>query len=413
MNQDLAVRESGDITGLVEEMAEGYSRDQIDLIKRTLLVLPKGMSPNEVTDMELALCFAQARERNLRPLAKQCYFIKWTKDSQLECYPSWDGLIKQAIDTDEYEGMEGPFFSADGVNWTEAWLEDKPPAAAKCLVYRKGHRVPTTGVALWKSSARFFTRWDKNLGRSVPTTDPLPMWATDPAGQLGKCAKRIAVRTAFPLEVDDPISPLQLKALHTLASLKGLGGPENRPERLAEASALVGRSVASFKDLRRTEASQVFEAWSEDVDPDIVDGEIDTAGEADGAEPREEEGDGVDHRLDDWQVPAPEATDAVGAGATGLGEVPMQPAPAAPLVTESLLDTVEDDDPELVKALRAQVLAVMRGLWSKDAKRWRPWTRIACNAIRPGGYERFPEGWTIAELTTLLDRMEKEEDVKP
>ncbi len=110
-------------------------------------------------------------------------------------------------------------------------------------------------------------------------------------------------------------------------------------------------------------------------------------------------------------MPASEATDAAGAGVPKPGEV-KAPAPAAPHVTESRLDTAEDD-PELVKALRAQVLAVMRGLWSKDAKKWRPWTRFACNAIRPGGYERFPEGWTIAELTTLLDRMEKEEEVKP
>lgn len=99
---------------------------------------------------------------------------------------------------------------------------------------------------------------------------------------------------------------------------------------------------------------------------------------------------------------------AAGAGARSIpGEVSQAPAPVATHVTESLLD--EPDDPELVKALRAQVLAVMRGLWSKDAKRWRPWTRFAVNAIRAGSYDTFPEGWSVAELTTLLDRMDKEE----
>lgn len=333
MNQAIATRDPGDITNLVERMASDYSRDQIDLIKKTLLVLPKGMDPREVTDMELALCFAQAKERNLRPLAKQCYFIKWTKDSQLECYPSWDGLIKQAIDTDEYEGMEGPFFSSDGVHWTEAWLEDEPPAAAKCLVYRKGHRVPTTGVATWKASCRFYSRWDKNLGRSVPTKDPLPMWQTDGPGQLGKCAKRIAVRTAFPLEVDDPISPEQLKALHTLASMKGLGGKDNRDARLLEASRIVGRDVDSFKELRRLEASEVFETWSDDVDTEndgLVDAEIleepVTAGEAERAEPREEGG--------GWNTDV-----AAGAGARSIpGEVSQASAPAATHVVQTLID---------------------------------------------------------------------------
>jgi RecT family protein len=353
VNQAIATREEGDITNLVERMASDYSRDQIDLIKKTLLVLPKGMDPREVTDMELALCFAQAKERNLRPLAKQCYFIKWTKDSQLECYPSWDGLIKQAIDTDEYEGMEGPFFSADGVHWTEAWLEDEPPAAAKCLVYRKGHRVPTTGVATWKASCRFYTRWDKNLGRSVPTKDPLPMWQTDGPGQLGKCAKRIAVRTAFPLEVDDPISPEQLKALHTLASMKGLGGKENRDVRLLEASKIVGRDVESFKELRRLEASEVFEAWSDDVDTDeLVEAEIVedvTAGEpvpqvspedstGEGVMPPSNAGDGSAA----WSPVDPEpATDVPGGvGATKGQGTQQAPTPPAPTPEPSTLDVL-------------------------------------------------------------------------
>ncbi len=198
----------------------------------------------------------------------------------------------------------------------------------------------------------------------------------------------------------------RMKALRTAVFTRwpeSVSEPE-RSQRLAQLSEMLGRPVQTISqdhDLTMREA--ILLADTVDSLPRSV-----AAGEV----PREEEGDGVDHCLDDW-VPASEATDAAGAGATGLGEVPTQPAPAAPHITESLLDTAEDDDPELVKALRAQVLAVMRGLWSKDAKRWRPWTRFACNAIRPGGYERFPEGWTIAELTTLLDRMEKEEDVKP
>jgi hypothetical protein len=207
----------------------------------------------------------------------------------------------------------------------------------------------------------------------------LPMAELADEGRMK--ALRTAVFTRWPKSVDEP----------------------ERSQRLAQLSDMLGRPVATISadhDLTMREAILLTDTV--DSLPKSV-----TAGEAEGAEPREEEGDGSYETASGWAVPA-EATEVAGAGATGLGEVPTQPAPAAPHVTESLLD--EPDDPELVKALRAQVLAVMRGLWSKDAKRWRPWTRFAANAIRPNGYEKFPEDWSVAELTTLLDRMEKEEE---
>lgn len=325
-NQDITVRGPGDITGLVQEMAEGYSQAQIDLIKRTLVVVPKGMDPvRDVTDLELALCFAQAKERRLSPLAKQCYFIKWTKDSQLECFPSWEGIIKQAIDTNDYDGHEGPFYSNDGVTWAEVWLDDKPPAAAKVVVWRKNVKVPITGIATWRASVRKY-----------PSGDPLPRWKDDSVNQLGKCALRLAFRRAFPMEIDQPLTPEQLKALHTLASLKGMKGAEGRPQRLREAEKIVGREVGSFKELSRTEASEVFEAWSEDVETNpYVDAESvedDTAGD----EPREEGGDGSSEMASDWAWPA-EATEVAGAGDTTLGEVRTNPAPATPHVVQPLM----------------------------------------------------------------------------
>lgn len=207
-------------------------------------------------------------------------------------------------------------------------------------------------------------------------------------------------RTLGMLPMAELADESRMRALRTAVFTrwpKSVEEPE-RSQRLGQLSGMLGRPVLTISadhDLTMREAILLT---------DTVDSlpKSATAGEA----PRGEEGNGVDHALDDW-VPSSKATEVAGAGDTTLGEVRTNPAPAAPHVTESLL--VEPDDPELVKALRAQVLAVMRALWSTDAKRWRPWTRFAANAIRENGYEKFPEGWTIAELTTLLDRMEKEE----
>jgi len=128
-------------------------------------------------------------------------------------------------------------------------------------------------------------------------------------------------------------------------------------ERHAWASDILGRRVDSFAEGQPTcptrREATILLNWldSREDEPKTA-----TAGEADGAEPREEEGDGADHRLDDW-VPASEATDAAGAGTTGP-EVPMQPTPAAPHTVQALIG--ESDAMAEYRDVREQIKARKR-----------------------------------------------------
>lgn len=364
MNQEIAVQSQD----LVARVAAGALTEAENvLVHRLVRIRPGQPSPSRE---ELALMVGEAQHLGLDVFAGQCYFLRL--GDAWECYPHWSGLVKIAEDTGEYEGHDGPFYSDDGKTWTDAWLPAKAPALCKVVVHRKGHR-PVTAVVKWIR----VNRVGKN-GKVTP-------WDTDPEAMLGKSALRLGLRRAFPKEADRPISPAQLKALQTLASMKGL---KERDLRLAEASVIVGREVPSFTDLSEAEATEVFETWAPEVDALIGTA---TAGD----EPREDGGKGGEPERSGWMNPEPETEVLTG---EVLGEV------AAPV-------TPQPDDPETLRQLRGLALETQRGLWMKDTKRWRPWCRMAQEAIRPGGSTTFPTGWTVAELEEFLARAEREESL--
>lgn len=134
-------------------------------------------------------------------------------------------------------------------------------------------------------------------------------------------------------------------------------------ERHDWASKVIGRRVDSFKEGHpsiptRREATVLLN-WLDSQDevetvaaPDI---ETATAGDV----PREEEGDGSSETASDWAWPA-EATEAAGAEETGLGEVPSQPAPAAPLLDAMKASIAESDAMTEYRDVREQIKARKR-----------------------------------------------------
>lgn len=51
----------------------------------------------------------------------------------------------------EWQGTDGPEFSADGGEWTPYWLGKAPPALARVMVHRQG-RAPVSTVVSWQES---------------------------------------------------------------------------------------------------------------------------------------------------------------------------------------------------------------------------------------------------------------------
>ena len=174
-----------------------WTDDQKALLDAAGLVKRPARGPVEPAPKPTVIAFLQHCSRTgLDPIARQIYAIerggKWTITVSI------DGFRLVAQRSGQYAGQTPIEWTGDGVTWVDVWLDDKPPAAARVGVRRRGWEEPLFAVARWKSYAVFVPNWENGQRNGEKLS---PMWERMPDLMLGKVAEALALRRAFPMEL--------------------------------------------------------------------------------------------------------------------------------------------------------------------------------------------------------------------
>ena len=219
-----------------------WSVEEKALVEAAGLVHTDGQTGAKTpADRPTVAAFLQHCSRTgLDPIARQIYCIARKSKGQLkwQIQISIDGARLVAERTGQYEGQTTPEFTSNGNDWTQVWLSDAPPKAARVGVYRRGFREPLYAVALWDAY--------------VQTTykgDVTEMWRKMGPLMLAKCAEMLALRKAFPQD---------LSGLYSAEEMSQADSPSKpEPQRAAATQPALDESSTAVK---------LWGEWKEAID---------------------------------------------------------------------------------------------------------------------------------------------------
>ncbi|MGL4617905.1 MAG: phage recombination protein Bet [Chroococcidiopsis sp.] len=179
MNQSIVKQEATSLA---------WTPEQLALIKQQIA--------KDCTDAELALFGQVCQRTGLDPFSRQIYAIKRNqynpdtrqKEPKMTIQVSVDGFRAIAARSGLYDGSHTEWCGKDGI-WSDVWLGNGNPAAAKTTVYRKGSAHPFIAVAKFNSYAVSYN--GKLSG----------LWEKMPDLMIGKVSESLALRKAFPVEL--------------------------------------------------------------------------------------------------------------------------------------------------------------------------------------------------------------------
>lgn len=169
-------------------VAAAWSSEEAELLRDQMC--------SGASDAELAFFAKVCRHKGLDPFGGEIIAtMRWSAKAQrkvLVIQETVAGLRTIAERTGLYGGQDAPLWCGPDKVWTDVWLDDTPPAAAKVRVYRKDWLEPATGVATYSSYVQLN---DKG--------DPLGLWKTGPDFMLWKCAEAAALKRAFRRQLEE------------------------------------------------------------------------------------------------------------------------------------------------------------------------------------------------------------------
>ncbi len=179
---DIAVPEARTVALRLEEL----NPEQVALIKTTYA---KG-----ATDDELRLFIIVCNQTQLSPFLGQIHAVK--RAGVMAYQVGIGGFRLQAQRSKAkggpaYEGPTDVEWCDDKGNWTDLWLKEEPPYAARTGVRVEGYQDPVFAIAEYK-----------RLVQRTADGKPNVFWnnGAKAAFQLGKCAEAAAIRKGFPNE---------------------------------------------------------------------------------------------------------------------------------------------------------------------------------------------------------------------
>jgi phage recombination protein Bet len=230
---ELAQRRPAPISSVTDG---GWTRDQIELVKRTVI-----HGVGEATDDELRLFEYVCHATGLNPFLGQIWAIRrkeqidgtWQERMTIQTGIAGYRLIAER--TGRYEGRLGPYWCGPDGSWRDVWLDPKPPAACKVGILKHGFREPLWAVATFAEFAQ------RNRGGELTR-----FWRAMPANQLAKCAMALACREAFPQETSNLYTDAELpeadQATGEILADPGRLGGDPTPAQPAGATAEMPRS---------------------------------------------------------------------------------------------------------------------------------------------------------------------------
>lgn len=312
--------------------------EQTEWTAQQLAVLRSVGVDKDVLPAELTAFLHESQRTGLDPFSKQIYLIgRWDGREQRKVFRSQTGIdgyrvvAHRAARRDHVKlAYADTLWCGPGGAWRDVWLASTPPAAAKVVVYKDGDAFP--GIATLNEYAAM----DRN-------NNPTPMWRKMPATMLAKCAEALALRKAFPHDLsgiytaeemeqadarsaphevtveqaaqqmrrnqgqqgaDDPWmtpepgegtpdasteTPTDQMLQRIAILITGKFGALKRDDRLAHLSRMLGRKVASSRELSLSQARAVISDL-EKLPDHIADAEV-VPDEPVGTEPNPRNGD--------------------------------------------------------------------------------------------------------------------------
>lgn len=181
--------------------------DQTQWTDEQLVVL-RHMSTDKASPADLQVFLHRCQTLGLDPFAGQVHLVEYGGKPTIQV--GVHGLETLSQDIADRRGVtieweEVLWCGPDG-QWTDVWLSDAPPAAAKAVVLRDGKRFPATVLYREFVGTKKVYRNNKWTGEFEVNA----MWSAKPAYMLGKCARAAALRSAFPHQLADVRIPEEL-----------------------------------------------------------------------------------------------------------------------------------------------------------------------------------------------------------